>query len=252
MHVSLSFLYSTTLASALYMMLLRYLNRQYKTVVRLVDTVGTDSPLTKEENNILQFTTCENLKDRKNSADWHPDASACRLKISVVMLDAPVKLPWDLSVEMSQYLFRLEHVSADCLLSPDEELTILRKCICDVADKNFDKAKHTALGVTLCKNRRAALRARAAHVGDRSGKMPACTVELPLRVAESSSSWVREWHPNILEETPEQLEAMLEDMVMKFTYERSMYHEGMLALLAMLNEKYPSRRVASQCIRAGS
>jgi hypothetical protein len=47
-HVSLSFLYSTTLASALYLLLLRYLNRQYKAVVRLVDTVGTDSALTKE------------------------------------------------------------------------------------------------------------------------------------------------------------------------------------------------------------
>ena len=53
-HVSLSFLYSTTLASALYLLLLRYLSRQYKAVVRLVDTVGTDSVLTKEEDNILQ------------------------------------------------------------------------------------------------------------------------------------------------------------------------------------------------------
>ena len=45
---------------------------------------------------------------------------ACRLKISVVMIDAPLKLPWDLSCEMSAYLFRIEHVSADCLLTPEE------------------------------------------------------------------------------------------------------------------------------------
>lgn len=38
-HVSLSFLYSTTLASALYLVLLRYLNRQYSAVVQLIDTV---------------------------------------------------------------------------------------------------------------------------------------------------------------------------------------------------------------------
>ena len=49
MHVSLSFLYSTTLASALYLLMLRYLHRQYKEVVRLVDTVGTDAALTSEE-----------------------------------------------------------------------------------------------------------------------------------------------------------------------------------------------------------
>ena len=42
-HVSLSFLYSTTLASALYLLLLRYLNRQYKAVVQLIDTVASDT-----------------------------------------------------------------------------------------------------------------------------------------------------------------------------------------------------------------
>ena len=45
---------------------------------------------------------------------------ACRLKISVVMIDAPLELPWDLSSEMAAYLFRIEHVCADCLLTPEE------------------------------------------------------------------------------------------------------------------------------------
>jgi hypothetical protein len=45
---------------------------------------------------------------------------ACRLKISVVMIDAPLELPWDLSGEMAAYLFRIEHVCADCLLTPEE------------------------------------------------------------------------------------------------------------------------------------
>jgi hypothetical protein len=34
--------YSTTLASALYLLLLRYLNRNYRSVVQLVDTVSSD------------------------------------------------------------------------------------------------------------------------------------------------------------------------------------------------------------------
>ena len=41
------------------------------------------------------------------------------------MLDAPLQLPWDISSEMSAYLFRLEHVSADCLLTPEEVRTLL-------------------------------------------------------------------------------------------------------------------------------
>ena len=35
--------YSTTLASALYLLLLRYLARQYKAVIQLVDTVSSDT-----------------------------------------------------------------------------------------------------------------------------------------------------------------------------------------------------------------
>ena len=53
-HVSLSFLYSTTLASALYLLLLRYLHRQYRSVVRLVETVSSDTDLAPEENHSLQ------------------------------------------------------------------------------------------------------------------------------------------------------------------------------------------------------
>ena len=65
-HISLSFLYSTTLASALYLLLLRYLNRQYQAVVRLVDTVSTDTKLTREESSTLHFLT-------KHSRDTHPE-----------------------------------------------------------------------------------------------------------------------------------------------------------------------------------
>ena len=42
------------------------------------------------------------------------------------MLDAPLDLPWDISSEISAYHFRLEHVSADCLLTPEEVLTLLK------------------------------------------------------------------------------------------------------------------------------
>ena len=57
------------------------------------------------------------MTNTKNSEDCHPDAHACRLKISLVMLDSPVVLPWNLSSEMSSYVRKLQHVSANCRLS---------------------------------------------------------------------------------------------------------------------------------------
>ena len=40
------------------------------------------------------------------------------------MLDSPVSPGWDLSVEMASYVRKLQHVSANCRLSVDEELTL--------------------------------------------------------------------------------------------------------------------------------
>jgi hypothetical protein len=41
-HVSLSFLFSPTLSSSLYLLLIRFLNRAYEQVFRLATTIGTD------------------------------------------------------------------------------------------------------------------------------------------------------------------------------------------------------------------
>jgi hypothetical protein len=161
-HVSLSFLYSTTLASALYLLLLRYLARLYTSVVQLVDTVSSDTGLTDEEHATLHFMT-----SRKNAPDEHPDAHACRLKISLVLLDSPVNLPWDLSLEMAGYVHKLAHVTAECQLRPEEELALLKHCVCDPADERFDEAKHSAYLVCLCKNRRTELRGSSGPSGPR-------------------------------------------------------------------------------------
>ena len=66
---------------------------------------------------------------------------------------------------------------------------------------------------------------------------PCCTVELPKRAAEGRTRWVHAWHPTVLEETPEGLEGMLEELVMRFKRERAYYLEGMMALLMFLNQK---------------
>ena len=96
--------------------------------------MASDTDLSLEENNSLQSMTSP-----KNSPDMHPDAHACRLKISLVMLDSPVSLPWDVSAEMAAYVRKLQHVSTDCKLTAAEELTLLKHCVCDPADRRFDR-----------------------------------------------------------------------------------------------------------------
>ena len=52
-HVSLSFVHTPTLASALYLLLLRFLHRDYDELHRLIAGVGTDAPFTAEEESIM-------------------------------------------------------------------------------------------------------------------------------------------------------------------------------------------------------
>ena len=230
-HVSLSFLFSTTLASALYLLLLRFLHRDYVGTFELCDTVSCDTNLTLEEAQIVAW-----LGSSINSIDKHPDAHACRLKISLVMLDAPVTLPWDLTSELAGYIAKLGHVSANCRLAHDDELALLTQhAVCDVADKRYNPGSgHTEYRVLLCKNRRAWLRAAA------RGE-PACRVVTPR--AASLSRWIDEWDDTLLRYAPTgsshdaaELQRYLEGLKMKFTPSRLWQLDSVLALISKLNE----------------
>lgn len=50
--------------------------------MQLVDTVSSDTALSKEQNQTLQF-----MGSPEHAPDKHPDAHACRLKITLVRLD---------------------------------------------------------------------------------------------------------------------------------------------------------------------
>ena len=155
-HVSMSFLFSSTLASTLYLLLLRFLSRQYEDAFRLASTIGTDTQLSAEEEQAFKAL------GRSNS-DCHPDAHACRLKISLVTMDAPVVCPWDLTVQASRYVSKLSHISAVCRLELHEELSLLEECVCDSSDPRFyneeGKPRYSLYEVTLVKNRKHYLRA---------------------------------------------------------------------------------------------
>jgi thiol-disulfide isomerase/thioredoxin len=222
-HISLSFLYSTTLASALYLLLLRFLNREYQKVAQLVDTISSDVELTEEENQTLQF-----LASDKNSADLHPDAHACRLKISLVLLDSPVSVPWDLTTEMQRYVRKLTHVTAGCRLSHEEELMLLKHCVCDPADSKFNPSMHTVFGVLVNKNRRSQLRAKAAGKDE-------CSIEVPP--TPKGRPWMYEWDDTGLDISAAELDVLVanSDFARNYRYQHSMDGvESMIELFSNL------------------
>ena len=65
------------------------------------------------------------------NSDTHPNAHACRLRISLVTIDSPVECPWDLTKECSKYIVKIAHVSSVCKLSFEDEIQLVRLCIHD-------------------------------------------------------------------------------------------------------------------------
>ena len=87
-HVSSSFLFTKGLNAGMYLLLLRLLSRSYDECYRLTDSVASDTALNAEGLCIFK-----NLKVA--NGDAHPDAHACRLKISLVTSDSGTASPWD-------------------------------------------------------------------------------------------------------------------------------------------------------------
>ena len=121
-HLSMTFLFTPTLSSALYLLLLRFLNRQYNEVFALSDSCVSDTRLSGEEEQIL--AQLKYVQD-----DISPDSHACRLKLHLIMSDSSMPaLPWDIRVEMNDYLKKRSNITSVCRLSALEEHTLL--CLC--------------------------------------------------------------------------------------------------------------------------
>lgn len=124
-HVSGAFLSTPSLSSALYMVLLRLLAREYIFASRLLTSCHTDQPLTNEENYILSLVA-------ETFDDSHPNAHAVRLQLTIVCLESGAKqVPWadqlkgrkggqdedPVAKDMESYLNKYSHVSIECRLS---------------------------------------------------------------------------------------------------------------------------------------
>ena len=76
-HVSLSFLMTKGIESALYLLLLRLLHRDYARVMVLTESIATDAAFSTAGQ--MLFEALRFAQD-----DLHPDAHAVRLKVSRV------------------------------------------------------------------------------------------------------------------------------------------------------------------------
>ena len=86
----------------------------------LVDSCVSDTALAPEERQIWQLLRgCAN--------DMHPDAVACRLKLSLATVgcEDTMRCPWNVAAELTRYIGLRAFVSAACRLTPAEELQAL-------------------------------------------------------------------------------------------------------------------------------
>ena len=136
---------------------------------------------------------------------------------------------------------KLPHVSANCRLTSEEELTLLGLCVCDPADPRYDHEQHTVYGVLLCKNRRSALRAALAVPdgnvpSDLSGRTVSCAVEVPPRPADRA--WILQKQLDLADGVDEErLQTLLQGLNMRHQHYRSLQLDTMLQLLSAYNSR---------------
>ena len=95
--------------------MLRLLSRQYVLAARIIARCHKDSALTNEEIWILsQLPT-----------DCHPDALACRLRLTLLCRDCGTDPAWEAEEDFKAYLSVHTHVSVACRLSESEEQRLL-------------------------------------------------------------------------------------------------------------------------------
>ena len=130
-HNSRSFLVTPSLASSMYLMVMYFITGSYQEVYKMVESCVSEE-LTPEEKQI--FDQLEYLGN-----DMHPDAHACRLKLSVVTVglggDDSMRCPWSVTEEMEEYCKKHPFVSSACRLSTEEELLLLQLCTPSARDR---------------------------------------------------------------------------------------------------------------------
>jgi hypothetical protein len=158
-HNSRSFLVTPSLASSMYLMVMYFMTGSYQNVFKMIESCVSEE-LTPEEVSVCDVSQAGLQKDvffltfhhfypflqrqifnqlEFLGNDYHPDAHACRLKLSVVTVglggDGSMTCPWSVAEEMEQYCKKHPYVSSACRLSVEEELLLLQLCSPDARDR---------------------------------------------------------------------------------------------------------------------
>ena len=120
-HISRAFFSTPSLASALYMLMMRMYNAQYAEACRLITSCVSDTELTPEEQQIW-----DQLADLRD--DMHPDACATRLRLWLITNGSrTMTCPWTITTQLEVYVRQRHLVSATCRFSLRDELMLLRQ-----------------------------------------------------------------------------------------------------------------------------
>lgn len=125
-HASRTMLLSHSLDASFYLIVLRFLARDYVETFNLIDGINVDVDLSMQEMWALsQF---------KGILDAHPDAHAIRLKLGLSQQYSKLSgeafeqsLGWRVHNEYHSYLEKVTHVSASCRLTQEQELDIIKR-----------------------------------------------------------------------------------------------------------------------------
>eukprot|EP01012_Entosiphon_sulcatum_P024255 TRINITY_DN29428_c0_g1_i1.p1 TRINITY_DN29428_c0_g1~~TRINITY_DN29428_c0_g1_i1.p1 ORF type:complete len:4234 (+),score=586.19 TRINITY_DN29428_c0_g1_i1:35-12736(+) len=172
-HPSCTFVLPSSLSSTMYFALLRLLKFDYSRAFTLIEACSVDTKFTAEE----QWVFSQFVRSLDSECpDNHPDAHACRLRLSLAVLYSENKAPWQIHVELTNYLSKRVHVSASCFLTDDEELDLLVRC---------------EKGTPIIKNRLAYLKLSSIH-GDRlHPENPPHVEQRPAPMQWGGQPWVK-------------------------------------------------------------
>ncbi|KAL3658013.1 hypothetical protein V7S43_017055 [Phytophthora oleae] len=120
-HSSNTFLLPSSLSSTLYLILTSLLTRNYAAAMELIMGCNVDVKFTDEEKRVFDQLS-------KTLDDRHPNACACRIRLSLGIAYSDNKAPWKLSGELHDYITTSGHVDASCKLSLEEEKEALAHC----------------------------------------------------------------------------------------------------------------------------
>lgn len=147
-HSSHTFVLPPSLSSTMYLILTSLLTRKYTVAMSFISRCNVDVTFTDEEKWIFDQLA-------KTVDDRHPNACACRIRLSLAIAYSDNKAPWNLKAELHDYFTTIGHVDAVCKLTLEEEHEGLKKCHQRSSLLSLRKAycEHTEIGKNFSINK---------------------------------------------------------------------------------------------------